>query len=289
MKILGTGMRGLIGSRMQELLGDIYEFENIDRSSGVDITDKEKTLEVIKSSDATVVLHMAAKTDVDGCEEDKSLGAIGDAWKINVEGTQNVVNACFQSGKKIIFISTDFVFDGNIETGQFYKEEDIPNPLNWYAQTKYEGEKIVQSLTSSWIIARLAYPYRASFEKNDFVRAIIGRLAKSQEVSAIVDHIFTPTFIDDIAFALDALLRNDLRGIYHVVGSQCLTPYEAAIRIAKKFNLDESLVGKITREEFFKDRAERPFSLALKNDKIEKLGVKMKSFDEGLIEMRKQL
>ncbi len=288
MKILGTGMRGLIGSRMQELLGDIYEFETIDRSSGVDITDKKKVTQLIKNSGAKIVLHLAAKTDVDGCESEKELAENSDAWKINVEGTKNVSEACSQYSKKMIYFSTDFVFDGNIASEDFYTEEDLPNPVNFYAKTKYEGEKVVQR-GDNWIIARLAYPYRASFEKNDFVRAIIGRLAKNQEVSAIVDHIFTPTFIDDIVFALDALLKNDLRGIYHVVGSQCLTPYEAAIRIAKKFNLDESLVGKTTREEFFKDRAERPFSLALKNDKIEKLGVKMKGFDEGLIEMRKQL
>ncbi len=288
MKILGTGMRGLIGSRIIELLKDKYEFENLDRTSGVDITNREKILEVLMASDAKIVLHLAAKTDVDGCEKDKELAEFGDAWKINVEGTRNVSEACLKSGKKIIYVSTDFVFDGKIEEGEFYSEEDIPNPINWYAKTKYEGEKIIQEL-NDWIIIRLAYPYRASFEKNDFMRVILNRLKQNQPVVAITDHIFCPTFIDDVANAIDKLLETDSRGIFHAVGGQCLTPYEAAGEIARQFNLDNALISKTTREEFFKDRAARPFRLALKNDKIGKLGVSMKTFEQGLKAMKTQL
>lgn len=288
MKILGTGMRGLIGSRIIELLKDKYEFENLDRTSGVDITNREKILEVLMASDAKIVLHLAAKTDVDGCEKDKELAEFGDAWKINVEGTRNVSEACLKSGKKIIYVSTDFVFDGKIEEGEFYSEEDIPNPINWYAKTKYEGEKIIQEL-NDWIIIRLAYPYRASFEKNDFMRVILNRLKQNQPVVAITDHIFCPTFIDDVANAIDKLLETDSRGIFHAVGGQCLTPYEAAWEIARQFNLDNALISKTTREEFFKDRAARPFRLALKNDKIGKLGVSMKTFEQGLKAMKTQL
>src|SRR3989344_9155773 len=165
MKILGTGLTGLVGSRIVELLSDSYEFENISRNTGVDITDKEKIIEKIKSSDAAIVLHLAAKTDVDGCEKDKALGEIGDAWKINVEGTRNVADACRESRKKLIYVSTDFVFDG---TREAYAEDDTPNPINWYGKTKYEGEKIVQNLLTPWLIVRIAYPYRASFAKLDF-------------------------------------------------------------------------------------------------------------------------
>lgn len=289
MKILGTGMQGLVGSRVQELLSSEFEFKNVDRSSGVDITNENQITEAIKISDAEIVLHLAAKTDVDGCEKDKSLGEEGEAWKINVEGTQNVANACSKTGKKLIYVSTDFVFDGNIEEGKFYKEEDTPNPINWYAKTKYEGEKIVKNLTCPWIIARLAYPYRANFGKNDFMRAILKRLQDGGQVVAITDHIFTPTFIDDVALAIKTLFKNYSEGIFHVVGSQCLTPYDAALLIAQQFNLDTSLISKTTREEFFKDRAPRPLRLALKNDKIGELGVPMKTFSEGLREIGKQL
>ncbi|MBI4096416.1 MAG: SDR family oxidoreductase [Candidatus Levybacteria bacterium] len=284
MKILGTGLDGMVGSRIVELLNSKHEFENLSLSTGIDITNKKVVLERIKNSDAKIVLHLAAKTDVDSCELDRALREKGDAWKINVTGTQNIADACLQSNKKIIYISTDFVFDGAREA---YSEEDIPNPLNWYAQTKYAGEKIVQNSKNPWMIIRIAYPYRVSFERLDFVRVILKRLQNGLIVAAVTDHIFTPTFIDDIAFALDTLIKNNSQGIFHVVGSQDLTPFAAANLIADEFGLDKSKIIKTTRAEFFKGRAPRPFQLALKNDKILKLGVRMRTFEEGLKDILK--
>ena len=288
MKILGTGLTGLVGSRVTELLKGKYEFENLSRSTGFNVEDKNSVFEKIKNSDASVVLHLAAKTDVDGCEKDKELGENGGAWKINVLGTKNIADACLQSNKKLIYISTDFVFDGINPPAGGYTEEDVPNPVNWYAKTKFEGEKIVRALSFPWIIVRIAYPYRANFERNDFFRAILGRLTKKEPIKAVTDHVFCPTFIDDIASVLDNLLQTNSSGIFHAVGRESLTPYDAAIKIAKIFNCDESLISKTTREVFFKDRAKRPFQLALKNDRIEKLGIKMRTFEEGLREVKSQ-
>ena len=286
MKILGTGLTGLVGSRIVELLRDKYEFENLSRSSGVDITSKNQILEKIKNSDAQIVLHLAAKTDVDGCEKDKALGQEGEAWKINVDGTRNIADACWKAKKKLIHISTDFVFDG---TKDIYFEEDAPNPINWYAKTKYEGEKIVQKLECPWNIIRIAYPYRANFAKPDFFRAILNRLEENERVTAVTDHIFTPTYIDDIAFALDVLINSNSQGIFHIVGNQNLTPFNAANLIADKFKLDKSKINKTTRSKFFNNRAPRPFQLALRNDKIAKLGVRMRTFEEGIEEIRSQI
>ena len=289
MKILGTGLDGLVGSRIVELLKDKYEFENLSISTGIDITDRSAVLERIKSSDATIVLHLAAKTNVDGCELDKTLGEKGDAWKINVLGTQNVVDGCLLSNKKLIYISTDFVFDGHNPPLGGYSEEDVPNPVNWYAKTKYTGEKIIQNSKIPWIIVRIASPYRAKFERLDFARAILKRLQEGLAVAAVTDHKFSPTLIDDICSAIDSLVKHNCSGIFHVVGSQTLTPYEAAILIAKEFDLDISRIGKTTRSEFFNNRAPRAFQLGLKNDKIEKLGIKMKTFEEGLREVKRQM
>lgn len=285
MRILGTGLRGLVGSRIVELLKDRYEFE----ISDIDITDRQKIIDKIKGSDASVILHLAAKTNVDGCELDKPLGKEGEAWKINVEGTKNMVEACRETNKKLIYISTDFVFDGTNPPAGGYQEEDTPNPLNWYAKTKYEGEKIVQTLKSFWIIVRIAYPYRAQFERLDFARAILKRLQDGLPVAAVKDHIFTPTFIDDIALAIDTLIKNNSQGILHCVGSQSLTPFDASVLIAKEFDLDMSKISGTTRAEFFNNRAPRSFQLALKNDKITRLGVRMRTFEEGLREIKSQL
>ena len=97
MKILATGLNGLVGSRIEELLKETYEFGNISRSKGVDITNASQVIKTITSSDADIVLHLAAKANVDACEADKPLGENGEAWKINVEGTRNVVEGCKQS------------------------------------------------------------------------------------------------------------------------------------------------------------------------------------------------
>ncbi len=280
MKILGTGLRGLVGSRIVELLKDKYEFEYSD----VDITDRDKILQKIKDSYSQVVLHLAAKTDVDICERDKK-----NAWEVNVEGTRNVAQACERNKKKLIYISTDFVFDGKNSPNEGYSENDIPNPINWYGKTKYEGEKIVQSLSTSWIIARISYPYRANFEKLDFFRAILKRLQASEQVMGVTDHKFSPTFIDDISTAVHELIKQKEVGVFNVVGSQSLTPFEAAVAIAKVFGLDQKLIQKTTRSEFFKNRAPRPFILRLKNDKITRLGVKMRGFEEGIRYIKDQI
>lgn len=285
MKVLGTGLTGLMGSRVVQLLSLQYEFVNLSRITGVDITNKEQVSRAIEHSDAGIVLHLAAKTNVDACEKDKVLGERGDAWVVNVEGTKNIAESCLIYNKKLIYISTDFVFDGEKE---FYNEDDTPNPINWYAQTKYEGEKIVKGLQIPWIILRIAYPYRASFPKLDFVRVIKNRLQQKQEVKGITDHIFSPTFIDDIAAVFHGLITENATGIYHTVGSEALTPYDAATKIAHTFGLDTRLITQIKRDVYFSGKARRPFRLALKNDKIKALGYHLKPFSEGLQEVKKQ-
>jgi len=284
--ILSTGMSGLVGTRIAQMLADRYEFTDLSLATNVDITDADSVLKNVTNSQAKLILHLAAKTDVDACEDDKILGEEGGAWMINVEGTRNVVTAAKKTGKKVIYISTDFVFDG---TSDFYNEDDEPNPVNWYGYTKHEGEKIVLREGMNSTVLRIAYPYRAQFSgKLDFVRKIIKMLKHHQKVVGLTDHIFTPTFIDDIAEAISIFLEKDLSGIYHVVGSQSLTTYEASKLIAVTFGFAEN-IEKSTREIYFRGRAFRPFKLALKNDKIRKLGIGMKRFDEGLKEVRKQL
>ncbi len=299
MNILGTGLSGLVGSRFTELFEKVYQFEHINLENGVDILDKTSVDKIISSSSAKIVIHMAAKTNVDGCELDKETDkkAIDEnnfkeiiskktAWAVNVLGTKNIVDSCKENNKKIIYISTDFVFNGQKKS---YTEEDTPDPLNWYARTKYEGEKLVENSGLDFMIIRPSYPYRAFFQRGDIVRSLIKKLENKEKLSMITDHIIRPTFIDDIANALDVLIQTNSEGIFHVVGSQSITPYDMALKVAKQFNLDQSLITKTTRRDYFSGKAARPFCLNLKNDKISKLGVEMSSFDKGLEEVKNQL
>jgi len=284
--ILVTGLSGLVGTRIAQLLQDKYDFADLSLATGIDITNFDQTEREINKSPANIILHMAAKTDVDACEDDKILGEDGLAWVINVTGTENIVKIAEKCGKKVIYISTDFVFDG---TRDSYSEDDEANPLNWYAVTKHEAEKLVLEYSNSCVI-RIAYPYRSTFSaKKDFVRRILDKMEHKETVIAITDHIITPTFIDDIAKGLGEFLNKDLNGIYHLVGDQSMSVYDAVGMIAAEFNYTDIDVRSVTRAVYFKERAFRPFKLVLKNDKIKKLGMSMCGFDQGLKIIRQQM
>lgn len=303
MNILGTGLTGLVGSRITQLLAVQHSFTPISRLTGIDITNFDQVQNAIVSSDASVVLHLAAKTDVDGCEldieKDKELKSLlkeqqtwegkDTAWAVNVVGTENIIAACEKTKKHLIYISTDFIFDGDSPSEEGYDEEATGSPVNWYGETKYQAELRVGESTCPWTIIRLAYPYRSSFTKKEFLRVIMDRLKNNLPVQAITDHLMTPTFIDDFAFALDTVVSQHATGIFHGVGSQFLSPHEVATQIAHIYGYDQTLITKTTRAEYFKNKAKRPFKSILKNAKIEKLGIKMHTFEEGLEIVKKQI
>lgn len=281
-KILGIGTTGLVGSRVSELLTN-FEITSISRANGVDITDHTSLENAVINFDGKWILHMAAKADVDGCEEDKKYGQDGDAWIMNVLATENIAKLCKKYDKKLIYISTDFVFDGEKSVGESYTEQDQVRAVNWYGETKMMGEKKIAESGSSYIILRIAYPYGASKAlKKDFVRIIGARLKEGKEIRGVVDHIMCPTFIDDVAFALEESINQDIEGIFHVVGGSPITPYDAALMIAEKVSAPRSLVSKTTRDEYFANKAKRPLNLYLNNDKIKTLGVSLRNFNEGL-------
>lgn len=286
MNILGTGLSGLVGSRVVELLSPHHTFENLSLETGVDITNKDLLDHYIEKSPAEWIFHFAAKTDVDRCEQEKSLGIASSAWKINVVTTEHIVSACQKTVKRLLYISTDYVFEG---TKGAYTEEDQPHPKSWYAVTKYEGEKLVQSLGEHGLVIRIANPYRSHpVGKLDFVHKIITRLSQGLDTVSPDDQVFVPTFIDEIARAIDRLIRENAYGIYHVVGSQAMTPYASTLVIAAMYQLNQALVKPSNFFEYYEGRAPRPFHAALRNDKIARLGVIMSSFEEGLTKVRSQ-
>ncbi len=287
MNILGTGLSGLVGSRVIELLTPEYSFQDLSLETGVDITRKEVVDQAIDQSSAPWVFHFAAITDVDGAERERGIGAKSNTWRVNVEATEHIVTACLRRNKHILYISTDYVFDGLSDS---YTEKDQPHPQSWYAITKYEGEKRVMSLHTHGLVVRIANPYRATYAmKKDFVHKILERLDDGGHVYAPIDQLFVPTFIDDIAMAIKLLVDKHAFGVYHVVGSQALSPYAAAVKVATAFQRDTSLVREVQSEEYYKDKASRPLHAYLKNDKIAKLGLHMSTFDEGLAFIQKQV
>lgn len=280
MNIIGTGLSGLVGSRVVELLEPEFRFENLSLETGFDITQKDSVMNRITGSQAAWVFHFAAVTDLDCAEKERELGKESLAWRVNVEGTRYVVEATRASGKHILYLSTDFVFDGH---GGPYTEESVPNPQSWYAVTKYEGEKLVTALGVNGLILRIAFPYRANaVGRPDFTHRIMRELQCSEGIVAPSDQLFTPTYIDDVARVIRVLVRNNASGVYHAVGSQALSPYEAARLIAQTHGAEMSRVASTSSAVYYKNRAQRPQNAVLKNDKIASLGLFMTPFSVGV-------
>ena len=291
-KIIGTGLSGLVGSRIIELLGDKYEFVDFSLDSGVNVLDKENLASAIaKNSDAVAVLHMAAFTDTNAAwlqNGDKS----GICYQLNVEGTKNILELAQKYNQYLIYVSTDFVFDGTKTTP--YTEYDEPNPIEWYGETKYLGEKVITNSGYNSAIVRITYPYRANFEaKPDIVHKVLAKLQNGETVKMFSDQICTYTFIDDIAYGLAKFFENKYNGIYHLVGSTSHSPYEMAKLVAKTFGLDESLVQPSSLEDYIKSQpaGSRPWQKCLitSNQKAKNLGIDMKTLEEGLAEIKNQL
>lgn len=286
MNVVGTGLSGLVGSRIVELLSGHIYFSPLSEEKSVDITDHASVFESLSKNTADWVFHLAAYTDVQGAEKEKGLGKESAAWQINVEATKNIVNICHTTRKRLLYIDTDYAFSG---TEKSYEETDSTNPQSWYGITKSEGAKHVLSLGEYGLVIRISNPYRANpVGKTDFVHKMIDRLGTGKDIIAPTDQLFVPTFIDDIAGAIDALIQKRAYGIYHVVGSTALSPFDVAKEIAIQYDFSQALVKKTTFHEYFLHRAPVPQYAALSNKKITSLGVTMRSFVDGLAAMKAQ-
>jgi len=269
LKVAVTGPNGLIGSRIIKLLGSSFNFIPL-LHTDFDIANRDQVLNKINSLDFDIVLHLAGYTNVEGAESDKNI-----AYQINVEGTKHIFEAVQNRNKQMIYISTDFVFDG--KNPPFF-EDSVPNPIGYYGFTKYEGEKIVQDKA---MIVRISYPYgNPDSKKPDFVMRLKHLLEVGQELKMMQDASITPTFIDDIAVALKHLMTNYKPELYHMVGSQSFSPFDAGKMIAKQFKLNEELIKPISFAEYETGKAPRPQFSEIKSKKND--FYQMKSFNEGI-------
>jgi dTDP-4-dehydrorhamnose reductase len=262
MRIILTGASGLIGSRFEELLFEKHEIIPLSSTNGVDITNKESIENFLQDKDADVVVHLAAKTDVDGCEIDKpeDLSMLDtlddqvmqvkideieqDVWKgkssafaINSIGTKNLYDVAQARGWKFVYISTDFVFSGKEDS---YTEESETSPVDWYGMTKWFGEKVV--VKENDLIVRLSFPYGyRSPVKKDVVWKLHDFIEQKEEVSLISDQVITPTFIDDIVYGVEFLLQKNVAGIFHLTGSSSLSPFDIGTKIKNVFGFSTTI------------------------------------------------
>jgi dTDP-4-dehydrorhamnose reductase len=279
-----TGSSGLLGRRLVSVLKGEYEVVGIDRYAStdrndltLDITERQRIVESAVRLHPSVVVHAAAETNVDLCETEHE-----HARSINVEGTANVAEGCAMAGARMIFISTDYVFDG---VKGNYAETDQPNPISFYGLTKLEAERLVTPKLPNALIVRTSVLYGWHPSKLNFATWIIKGLREHQPLRVVRDHINSPTLADNLANAIHAAIERGSEGLLHVAGSERISRFDFARRIAKSFDLDENLLVPVEMRDL-NWAARRPRDSSLDVGKAEKeLGTELFGVDRGLEEM----
>jgi dTDP-4-dehydrorhamnose reductase len=274
MKILLIGALGMLGRDLQPILSARHEVIGRDVQD-LDITDPVQTEKEIRLLRPSVVINIAAFTDVDGCESQR-----GRAFSVNDDGAGHVARACRLAGARLIHLSTDYVFDGTSQVP--YSEEALPNPINVYGESKLQGEKAVQEVEGNHLILRTAWLY-GKHGKN-FVDTILRLASQQEELRVVDDQRGSPTFTRDLSRAIAQLLDKDVRGVLHVTNSGSCSWFEFAEKIlaTKRIPGGKIRVVPISSREL--DRpARRPYNSLLDCSRFQKLtGGKMRPWDEAL-------
>ena len=296
MKLLVTGANGLLGQKLVLLLETDPGISCIATAKNpltyrtkksqfhsLDITKPEQTEKIIQGSKPDFVINTAAMTQVDRCETERKA-----CWRANVTAVEYLVTACENTGSHLIHISTDFVFDGS--RGPL-DETSIPNPVNYYGESKLAGEEILKKSKIDWSILRtvLVYGVTPDMSRSNIVLWIKKSLEDKKTISVVNDQWRTPTLAEDLAMACYLAVKKKAKGIYHVSGSEMMTPYDIAIQTADHFKLDKLLV-QTTDSNHFKQPARRPLKTGFIIDKAKKdLGYTPHTFKEGLLIVAEQL
>lgn len=204
--ILVVGAKGMLGQDLMMLLGERAEGIDID---GIDITSLESTLKVIGERRPETVINCAAYTDVDGCQND-----VEKAVSVNGEGVAHLAMACREIGALLVQISTDYIFDG--AKGTPYCEDDAPNPLSIYGESKLAGE-MNAAFSPDYLIIRTQWLY--GLHGKNFVETMLKLGKEKDELKVVDDQVGSPTWTVDLAKAIVALIDSGKRGIYHAANS----------------------------------------------------------------------
>lgn len=243
MRVMVTGAWGMLGQDLVSLLKeeDVLRVDVAGDCLHMDITSLEQTRRVMAEYQPDVVLHLAAFTNVDGCQTDPEK-----AWKVNAAGTWNVASAACENDAAMVYISTDFVFDGTKDTP--YDEFDTPNPISIYGRTKYAGERFVASLVRRHYIVRTAWLYGK--HGRSFPGLMINMAREGKPLRVVGDQIGSPTYTVDLAKTLVRLIRTPLYGTYHVTNSGECSWYDFAAAALELAGLGGADLTRITSEEW---------------------------------------
>lgn len=260
-KVMVTGAKGQLGYDVVKRLNEL----NID-NVGVDIddfdiTDKQQAENYILSYRPDVVVHCAAYTAVDKAEEEKDR-----CHAVNVEGTKNIAEACKRINAKMVYISTDYVFEGTCEDP--HCEDETACPVNYYGFTKAKGEKAVRESVGRHFIIRTSWVYGRN--GNNFVKNMLKLAESRDEIKVVNDQIGAPTFTADLAVLICDMLQTNKYGTYHGVNEGFCSWYDFAVAIFQKANINIKVNPIATSE--YPTRANRPLNSRLSNNKLDENG-----------------
>ncbi|TCS80719.1 dTDP-4-dehydrorhamnose reductase [Muricomes intestini] len=261
MRVLVTGAKGQLGS---DVMAELEKHGHVGIGTDVeemDITDLEKVEEVIAQADVEAVVHCAAYTAVDAAEDNVEL-----CRKINAAGTENIAKVCKEHGLKMMYISTDYVFDGEGERP--WEPDDERHPLNVYGQTKYEGELAVEENVEKFFIVRIAWVF--GLNGKNFVKTMLNLGKTRGEVSVVNDQIGSPTYTPDLARLLVDMIETEHYGHYHATNEGLCTWYEFAREIFRQAGIDVKVTPVTSKQ--FPAKAKRPFNSRMNKDKLTKNG-----------------
>ncbi len=248
MKVALIGADGMLGHAIEKVFSDVEVMGfTIDL---LDITDLDKTVRKIKEVRPDFLIHAAAFTNVDLCESEPE-----NAYLVNGLGTRNVAMACGEINCPLLYISTDYVFDGT--KGSPYNEWDEPNPVSVYGLSKLMGERFVSSLTNKYYIVRTSWLY-GPYGKN-FVDTIVRLLSEKESLKVVNDQHGSPTFTEDLAKKIRELLGKGY-GTYHITNSGSCTWFDFAVAIASQKGIKKPILP-ITSEEFNRPAKRPPYSV----------------------------
>ncbi len=290
MKVGVTGASGMLGSALITHLSKSYRVFATSRGKGVegknikwdcfdltDITLLNKWLETIKPD---VVIHCAAIVNVDLCEDNVKL-----ATKLHIETTEVMANYLDSNGGRLIYISTDSVFDG--EKQGAYSESDLVSPLNVYAKTKIMGEKSVQSMNNGLVLRTNIIGWTQE-GKTSFAEWVLNRLNDNAPLNLFYDVYFSPLTVYDLSLIIEKIIEKPILGLYHCGSRDNISKYDFGKKMAEIFQLSDSNINRVSVDSMdFK--ASRPKNMALNSDKLsDKLQYDIPSAIDSIVHMKNQ-
>lgn len=265
MKVLITGANGQLGHDVVLELKRRGHTPVITDREEMDITDRESVNEFMENVMPEAVIHCAAYTAVDKAEEDVAACRL-----INADGTRNIAEACARINSKLMYISTDYIFDGEGER-PWEPDDKVTVPLNVYGQTKYEGEIAVRENVERFFIVRIAWVF--GINGSNFIKTMLRLGRQNGAVKVVNDQIGSPTYTEDLAVLLCDMIETDKYGCYHATNEGFCSWYDFACEIFKAAGMDNVTITPVSSEEF-PVKAKRPHNSRMSKDKLDANGFK---------------